>query len=237
MTSPDDQMARILIVEDEPDLVMSLEEDLRRQGYDTTVAVDGVDAVRRARESVYDLILLDVMLPKLDGFDVCRQLRKAGVTTPIILLTARSHDAEKELGLDAGADDYVTKPFSPRELRARIRAHLRRAASAGGGGRLYRFGDCQIDFDRAEVRRAGKAVPLTAQELRLLEVLVRNRGRLFTREQLIDAAWERGIAVTDRSVDTQVFNLRQKLEPVPAEPKFLIGVRGLGYRFDGATED
>ena len=234
MTLRDAQTPRILIVEDEPDIVVSLQEDLRRQGYDTTVAVNGDEGVRCGREGQYDLILLDVMLPKMDGFDVCKQLRKAGVHTPIILLTARSHDAEKELGLDAGADDYVTKPFSLRELRARIRAQLRRASSASTTvERVSRFGNCEIDFDRAELRRAGQVVALTAQELRLLEVFLRNRGRVLSRDQLIEAAWGRGVAVTDRSVDTQVFNLRQKIETVPAEPKFIIGVRGLGYRFEG----
>ncbi|MBI4472550.1 MAG: response regulator transcription factor [Acidobacteria bacterium] len=223
-------MTRILIVEDEPDIVLSLQEDLRRQGYETEAATDGEKALRRGREGHWDLILLDVMLPKMDGFDVCRELRRAGVVAPIILLTARSQEAEKELGLDSGADDYVTKPFGMRELRARVRAHLRRAAAKDEPVR--HFGDCEVDFDSAELRRAGKKVALTAHELRLLDVFLRNRGRLLTRTQLIDAAWGSGIAVTDRAVDTHVFNLRKKIEPVPAQPRFLVGVRGLGYRFE-----
>jgi DNA-binding response OmpR family regulator len=227
-------MTRILIVDDEPDIVSSLQEDLRRQGYETGVATDGAQAVQLGREGSWDLILLDVMLPKMDGFDVCRELRRAGIRTPIILLTARSQEAEKEVGLDSGADDYVTKPFSIRELRARVRAHLRRAETpeASKGIRSYRFGDCEVDFDRAILRRSGKAIELTAHELRLLQVFIRNRGRPLSREQLIDAAWGSGVAITDRAVDTHVFNLRKKIERVPSRPQLLVGVRGLGYRFE-----
>jgi DNA-binding response OmpR family regulator len=222
--------ARILIVEDEPDIVLSLEEDLHRQDYATYVATDGEQGIVRGKSGDWDLILLDVMLPKVDGFDVCRELRRAGVKTPIILLTARSREADKELGLDSGADDYVTKPFSMRELRARIRAQLRRNSAVPE--RICRFGDCQLDLDRVELSRAGVRVEITAQEVRLLEVFVRNRGKVLSREQLISAAWGPGIAITDRAVDTHVFNLRKKIEPSPAEPKFLVGVRGLGYRFE-----
>ena len=223
-------MARILIVEDEPDLVLSLEEDLRRQGHETQVARDGAEGLRIGKEGSWDLILLDIMLPKMDGFDVCSELRRAGILTPIIMLTARTQEAEKELGLDSGADDYVTKPFGLRELRARIRAQLRR--SAREAGRVCRFGDCEVDFDRAELRRDGLPVEITPQELRLLSVFLQNRGRVLSRDRLIDLAWERGAAITDRAVDTHVFNLRRKIEPVPSEPRFLVGVRGLGYRFE-----
>jgi DNA-binding response OmpR family regulator len=223
-------MSRILIVEDEPAIVLSLEEDLRRQGYETAVAGDGERGLQMGRAQPWDLILLDVMLPVIDGFDVCSELRRAGVKTPIILLTARSQEAEKIVGLDSGADDYVTKPFSLRELRARVRAQLRRGQSSRE--RLVTFGDCVVDLDRAAATCRGTPVELTAQEFRLLEVLLRSDGRLMTREQLIDAAWGHGTAITDRVVDTHVFNLRRKIEPVPAEPRFLIGVRGLGYRFE-----
>jgi DNA-binding response OmpR family regulator len=226
-------MPRILIVEDEPDIVLSLEEDLRRQGHHTTVATDGARGLELGREGPWDLILLDVMLPKMDGFDVCSELRKAGVRTPIIMLTARTQEAEKELGLDSGADDYVTKPFSVRELRARIRAQLRRAGREDD--RVCRFGECEVNFDRAELRRGGEPVEITPQELRLLGVFLRNRGRVLSREQLIESAWGHGIAITDRAVDTHVFNLRRKVEPVPSEPRFILGVRGLGYRFEDET--
>ena len=227
-------MPRILIVEDEPEIVVSLEEDLLRQGYTTEVARNGEEGLARGKAGEWDLILLDVMLPRIDGFDVCAGLRRAGVKTPIILLTARTREADKELGLDSGADDYVTKPFSLRELRARIRAQLRR--SAGAAPRLLSLGWCEIDFDRAELQRGEERIPLTAQELRLLEVFVRNAGRVLTRGQIIDAAWGRDMAITDRAVDAHVFNLRKKIEEIPAEPRFLVGVRGLGYRFDPPTK-
>jgi two-component system alkaline phosphatase synthesis response regulator PhoP len=223
-------MTRILIVEDEPDLSLSLEEDLRRQGHETTVAQDGEKGLELGRQGNWDLILLDIMLPKMDGFDVCSALRRAGIMTPIIMLTARTQEAEKELGLDSGADDYVTKPFSLRELRARIRAQLRRAQAPPD--RKFRFGDCEVDFDRAELRRSGKLVDITPQELRLLDALIRNRGRVLTRNQLIEAAWGHGTAITDRAVDTHIFNLRKKIEEVPSSPSFLLGVRGIGYRFE-----
>ena len=222
-------MARILIVEDEPDIVLSLEEDLRRQGHQPSHASDGAQGLRLGKQGVWDLILLDVRLPKMDGFDVCSELRKAGVSSPIIMLTARTQEAEKELGLDSGADDYVTKPFSLRELRARIRAQLRRGAREND--RIGRFGDCEVDFDRAQLRRSGKPVEITPQELRLLGVFLHHRGRVLSRAQLIEMAWGHGTAITDRAVDTHIFNLRQKIERVPSEPKFLMGVRGLGYRF------
>lgn len=224
-------MTRILIVEDEPDLVVTLEEDLRRQGYDTLVARNGHDAVRLGTAEPWDLVLLDVMLPGLDGFDVCAALRRAGVTTPIVMLTARSGEADKEVGLDAGADDYVTKPFGLRELRARIRARLRRHEPARPA--RVPFGACEVDFERAELWRDGARLTVTPQELRLMEVFVRNPGRVLTRSRIIDTAWGPGMAITDRAVDTHVFNLRKKVEANPAEPRCLVGVRGLGYRFDG----
>ena len=226
-------MPRILIAEDEPDLAMSLQKDFERQGFDAAVASDGERALELASQPGWDLIVLDVMLPKMDGFDVCAALRKAGVRTPVIMLTARSQESDKELGLDLGADDYVTKPFSARELRARVRARLRQSTHAEP--RIYRFGDCEIDFDRAEVRRSGRLVEVTAQELRLLTALVERRGRVLSRDDIITAAWGHNVAITDRAVDTHIFNLRKKLEPVPSEPRFLIGVRGMGYRFDDAN--
>lgn len=224
-------MWRILIVEDEPDIAMGLTDDFIVEGHQVEVVADGDAAVRRGREPGWDLILLDVMLPRKDGFDVCRDLRKSGVQTPIILLTARTQEAEKVLGLELGADDYVTKPFSPRELRARVKAVLRRKSPQPG--ETFRFGHVEVDFARAEVRRDGRPVDLTKLEFKLLETFIRRRGRVLTRDQLLEAAWDHGTHVTDRAVDAHIVNLRRKIEPQPAEPRYLQSVRGLGYRFDG----
>ena len=226
-------MARILIVEDEAGIALGLEEDLKLEGYGVDVATDGEAAIRKAREGSFDLIVLDVMLPRKDGFQVCRELRRSGIATPIILLTARSLEAEKVLGLQLGADDYMTKPFSPLELRARIEAVLRRAAGTGAAGpELYTFGDNTIDFARCELRRHGRSVELTAVEFKLLSAFVRSRGRVLSRQQLLDLVWA-GTNCGDRVVDTHVSNLRKKIEVDPAEPRYVISLRSLGYRFDG----
>ena len=224
-------MPRVLVVEDEPDIALGLKDDLERNGYEVQTVGDGESAIRRGQEPGWDLILLDLMLPGRDGFAVCRELRRAGIRTPVIMLTARTHEAEKVLGLELGADDYVTKPFSPRELRARIQAALRRAGDPAGG--TYRFGDCEVDFDRGEVRRDGAPVEVSALEFRLLAAFISRRGRLLSRTQLIDAAWGQGTFVTHRAVDTHVLNLRKKIEPVPSRPCFIRSLRGMGYRFDG----
>ena len=224
-------MKRILVVEDEPSIALALDDDLRSEGYATEVASDGVTAARRALSREFDLILLDVMLPKQDGFEVCRQVRRAGVDIPIILLTAKSQEAEKVLGLELGADDYVTKPYSPRELRARVKAHLRRSALPQAD--VVQFGDAELDFARCELRRAGKRIVLSALEFKLLSAFVRRQGRVLTRSQLLDEVWGSGTNVTDRVVDNQVTNLRKKIEPNPERPRYLLSLRGLGYRFDG----
>jgi two-component system alkaline phosphatase synthesis response regulator PhoP len=224
-------MPRILIVEDEPDIAMGLRDDLAAEGHEPEVVADGLHAASRAREGEWDLILLDVMLPRKDGFDVCRDLRRAGIATPIIMLTAKAHEAEKVLGLEVGADDYVTKPFSPRELRARVKAILRRTAAPRGD--RYAFGDVVVDFARAEVRRAGLTIDLTPLEFKLLKVFIGRRGRVLSRDQLLDAAWDDGVHVTDRAVDAHIVNLRRKIEADPASPRFVVSVRGMGYRFDG----
>jgi DNA-binding response OmpR family regulator len=224
-------MPRILIVEDEPSIALALEDDLRREGYDTVLATDGGEAEKRALGEPFDLILLDVMLPVKDGFDVCRDLRRAGVTTPIVMLTARAQEAEKVMGLELGADDYVTKPYSARELRARVKAHLRRHGTTAS--EIYRFGDAELNFARGELRRGGQVVELSALEFKLLVAFVKRAGRVLSRAQLLDAVWGPDTHVTDRVVDNQVTNLRKKIEPEPERPRFLISLRGLGYRFDG----
>jgi two-component system alkaline phosphatase synthesis response regulator PhoP len=228
--------ARILVVEDEPGIALALADDLRLEGYDVDVTGDGATAVRKGRDDRFDLVLLDIMLAGKDGFDVCRELRRSGVTTPIIMLTARAGEAEKVLAFESGADDYVTKPFGPRELRARIAAVLRRSrqgASPPAAPEVRRVGDADVDFARGEIRRAGTSSPLTALEFRLLQLFVRSEGRILTREQLIDGAWGPGTFVTERVVDNHIGSLRKKLEPDAGEPRHIKNVRGLGYRFDG----
>jgi len=224
-------MACILVVEDEPALSICLANDLKLEGYEVEVAGDGETAIEKGQQPKFDLILLDVMLPRKDGFEVCRELRRAGVRTPIILLTARTQEAEKVLGLELGADDYVTKPFSPRELRARIKAALRRTAAIVP--RTYQFGDVEVDFQRCQLRRRGKAVEVTPLELKLLEAFVCSRGRTLTRAQLLDQVWGPGTFITDRVVDNHITRLRKKIEATPGEPRYLVSVRGIGYRFDG----
>ena len=224
-------MIRILLVEDDTDLAFSLEDDLKVEGYEVEIAGDGETACRRARTGDWDLILLDIVLPKKDGYEVCRELRRAGIRTPVIMLTAKTQEAERVMGLDLGADDYITKPFSPRELRARIRALLRRMEAPPPD--VYGFGDVEVDFARGQIRRGGKAIEATALELKLLKAFVDKRGRILSRRQLLDAAWGGQTFVTDRVVDTHVMELRRKIEPDPAKPQYFVSVRGLGYRFDG----
>lgn len=225
-------MSRILIVEDDLAIAIALEDDLRLEGYGVEVAIDGESAVERARAVPFDLILLDVMLPRKDGFDVCRDLRRFGVPSMILLLTARGGETDKVLGLELGADDYVTKPYSPKELRARVKALLRRGSPEGRDAEVARFGDCEVDFSRAELRRAGKPVPTTPLEFKLLGLFTRRAGRVLTRRILIDEVWGHDTAITERVVDNQIANLRKKIEPRPSSPSFLKSVRGIGYRFD-----
>ncbi len=224
-------MTRILVVEDEPGIALALEDDLTMEGYQVEVAGDGPTASRMARNGKFDLILLDVMLPGKDGYEVCRELRHAGLRTPILMLTARTQEAEKVMGLELGADDYVTKPFGVRELRARIVALLRRS-QAPPVERLLRIGEVEVDFERAEVKRGGEVIPLTRLEFKLLELFVRNRGRILNRDQLVEGAWGPNTYISERVVDNHIGNLRKKIEPEPDSPHYLMNVRGLGYRFD-----
>ncbi len=224
-------MSKILIVEDDKDIALGLEEDLSHHGFQVESVGDGEKALHLCIEGDWDLIILDIMLPQKDGFEICQELRRAGINTPIIMLTAKTHEAEKIFGLEIGADDYITKPFSPRELRARVHAVLRRVSEESLS--TYNFGDYEVDFDRSEVRRKGKPINLTALEFRLLTALINRRGRVLSREQLIDAAWGTTTIVTERVVDTHILNLRKKIEPVPEKPCYICSVRGMGYRFEG----
>ncbi len=224
-------MTRLLVVEDDDGIALGLEDDLRLEGYDVVVARDGEQAVRLGTAEPFDLVVLDLMLPKKDGYQVLRELRRAGTTMPVIMLTARAQDAEKVLGLELGADDYVTKPFNPMELRARVKAVLRRAG--GLAATVYRFGDVEVDLRRCEARRSGQPIPLSTIEFKLLAAFIEERGAVLSRDRLLDAVWGRDIHVTDRAVDNHVVGLRRKIEADPAQPKFITSVRGMGYRFDG----
>ena len=232
MTGALEQPKKILIVEDEPAIVLGLEDDLKMEGYDVAVTGDGAVASRLAREQRFDLILLDVMLPGKDGFEVCRDLRRHGLQTPILMLTARAQETEKVLGLELGADDYVTKPFGTHELRARVKALLRRGSLAGTAD-TYRFGEVQVDFQRGEVQRSDTPLDLTPLEFKLLTLFIRARGRLLNRDQLIAGAWTSDTFASERIVDNHIANLRKKIEPDPAKPQYIRNVRGLGYRFEG----
>ena len=223
-------MANILIVEDEPGIALALEDDLTMEGYQVETVGNGILAAKRAREGNFDLILLDVMLPGKDGFEVCRELRRAGIRTPILMLTARAQEAEKVLALELGADDYVTKPFGVRELRARIVALLRRSQPLPE--RVVRIGEAEVDFDRGEIRHGSETKTLTPIEFKLLQLFVQNRGRILSRQQLIDGAWGPNTILSDRVIDNHIGNLRRKFEPDPDEPRYLRNLRGLGYRFD-----
>jgi len=222
-------MSRILLVEDEPDIAATLQEDLHLEGHDVRTVGDGETALERAGAEGFDLFILDVMLPGIDGFDVCRALRQSGVTAPIMLLTAKSHEAEKVMGLDMGADDYVTKPFSPRELRARVRALLRRGLDPATG--TLAAGDLEVDVERFELRKRGERIELTPLEFKLLAAMMRRRGAVLSRQRLLDAAWGQGTFITERAVDTHVANLRRKIEDDPAAPRHIVSVHGIGYRF------
>jgi len=225
-------MSKILIVEDEPGIALGLEDDLKMEGYEVEVLADGNAACRRALEIPFDLILLDVMLPGKDGFEVCRELRRRGMRSPILMLTAKAQEAEKVMGLELGADDYVTKPFGTRELRARIKVLLRRGHDEVPNG-IYAFDGVEVDFGRCELRKGGQPLEVTPIEFKLLSVFIRSRGRVLTREQLLAGAWSPETFASDRVVDNHIANLRKKIEADPTNPQYLRNVRGLGYRFDG----
>ena len=226
-------MPRILVVEDEPTIAIGLQDDLELEGYEVEVVSDGGAAVRRGLEGGFDLILLDIMLPEKNGFTVCRELRRSGLRTPIIMLTARGQEQDKLTGLDLGADDYITKPFSPREVLARVKAVLRRAGDAPQQAQIYKFGETTVDFGRCEATRNGQKFELTAMEFRVLRAFLERRGQVLTIEQLLEEVWGKDVFLTDRVVYTHINNLRSKIEDDPHEPRLLVSVRGVGYRFDG----
>ena len=223
-------MPRILIVDDEPEMVRGLEDNLRFEGYQTVSARDGRQALELALREAPDLILLDVMMPGMSGWDVCRQLRQNAVEVPVIMLTARGEEVDRVRGLELGADDYVTKPFSLRELLARIRAVLRRPGRRQPLGELA-FGDVRLQMRARLAYRGGREVKLTRKEFDLLAYLVEHRGEIVTRDRLLDEVWGYDRFPTTRTVDTHILRLRQKFEADPERPVFILTVHGQGYRF------
>ena len=226
-------MKKILIIEDEESIRMALEDDFRLDNYDVVVAVDGLDGLAKAAEPDIDLIILDIMLPGMNGFDICKKLRNQGVRTPIIMLTAKGQEIDRVVGLEIGADDYVTKPFSPRELQARVKAVLRRMETDPDdkSENLFRSGGLEVNFRQYECRVNGKVVSFTTHEFELLKYLIQNRGQVIRRDELLNEVWGKDVFVTPHTVDTHMANLRKKIEDDPSQPRFILSIRGVGYKF------
>lgn len=224
-------MQQILIVEDEPDMALGLKHNFEYEGYRVTVARDGSEGLDAALSNQYDLLILDVMLPLISGLDVCRQLRRKGLTIPIIMLTARGQEMDKVIGLETGADDYVTKPFSIKELLARVRAHLRRQSRQPI--HHYQLGDIDLDFLHYKATRSDAPLDLSPREFEILRYLIEHKGETVTRDQLLDDVWGYDNYPITRTIDNHIAKLRQKVEPVPSDPQYIITVHRIGYRFLG----
>jgi two-component system, OmpR family, alkaline phosphatase synthesis response regulator PhoP len=225
---------RILLVEDEPGLVLTLSDRLASEGYHVESARDGESGFDRAANEAFDLIILDVMLPHMNGFDVCRDLRRRSVNTPLLMLTARGQVVDKVVGLKLGADDYLTKPFEMMELLARVEALLRRVPPAPDSQvEAYQFGPVKIDFRRAEIEREGEKIELSAKEFQLLRYFIVHRGATLSRDELLNEVWGYDAMPVTRTVDVHVAWLRQKLEPNPRHPQYIMTVHGMGYKFIG----
>jgi two-component system alkaline phosphatase synthesis response regulator PhoP len=223
-------MPRVLVIDDEPEIVRGIEDNLRFEGYQTMSATNGEAGLECACREAPDLILLDIMMPRLSGWDVCRELRRRGIDVPVIMLTARAEEADRVRGLELGADDYITKPFSVRELMARVQAVLRRPGPRRKAEALA-FGDVRIHVQARQVWKAGRELSMTRKEFDLLVYLVEHRGEIVTRERLLDHVWGYERFPTTRTVDTHVLRLRQKLESDPDRPAFILTVHGQGYKF------
>lgn len=225
-------MHKILVIEDEEDLLRGLEINLRQEGYQVVKATRGDEAVGTAIRENPHLVILDVMLPGKSGLDVCRELRQKGFDAPIIMLTAKGEEIDRVVGLEIGADDYVTKPFSVRELLARIRVRLRRQpARKTDKLARYRFGDVEIDFEKYRATRKGKPIEMTPREFDVLQLLIRSRGEVVTRDRMLDEVWGYEVYPTTRTVDNHIMKLRQKLEQDASKPRFILSVYGEGYKF------
>jgi DNA-binding response OmpR family regulator len=223
---------KILIIEDEEDLVKGLKLNLQGEGYEVEWAFDGREGLLQAQEAAPDLIILDIMLPKMNGLEVCRELRQKNIGIPIIMLTAKGEEIDKVVGLEVGADDYLTKPFSIRELLARIKALLRRAnREEKSVPKVYRFGDVEIDFATFKIRRKGEEFELTSLEVEILKHLISHQGKVVTREALLDKVWGYDKFPTTRTIDNHILKLRKKIEDDPSHPRHIFSVYGEGYRF------
>jgi DNA-binding response OmpR family regulator len=223
--------ARILIVEDEGPILIGLEENLKAAGYDVMCAIDGVSALRAALENDFDLVILDLMLPRLSGYDVCRQLREKGRMVPVLMLTARQEEQDKLKGFAAGADDYVTKPFSIREVLARVRVILQRRAPSPEGPGRYLFGECVLDRGARVLERKGKTLALTPTEFDVMNYLCMHEGKALPRDQILTDIWGAEYEGTSRSLDNFITSLRNKVEARPAHPRHILTVHGVGYKF------
>jgi len=226
-------MKKILIIEDEESIRMALEDDFLLENYNVEVASDGMDGFEKATDPEIDLIILDIMLPGMNGFDICKKLRNQAIHTPIIMLTAKGQEIDRVLGLELGADDYVTKPFSPRELQARVKAVLRRMEKEpdDAENNLFCFGELEVDFLQYECRVSGNKIGLTAHEFGLLKYLIQNRGRVIDRDELLNEVWGKEVVVSIRTIDTHMANLRKKLEKDSVRPGLIRSIRGVGYQF------
>ena len=226
-------MPRVLVVEDDSAMAVALQDGFSYEGFDVDVASDGSKGLRLANEGNPDVIVLDVMLPKLSGIDVCKRIRQNNNRVPIIMLTARGQEADKVVGLKSGADDYVTKPFSFLELFARVEAVLRRAQERVDGAETYEFGNISIDFRRTQAFKQGKHLSLSPREFKLLRFLIDHRGEVLARERLLDAVWDYDNVPFTRTVDMHIAKLRKKIEDTPQDPTFIVTVHRIGYRFNG----
>lgn len=226
-------MEKILIVEDDPAILLGLEKNLRYEGYEVLTASDGEEGLRLAVDSDADLMVLDIMLPKVSGFEICRVLRSRGISLPVIILSVRGQEVDKIRGLDLGADDYVTKPFSIRELLARVKAVLRRKRERQEMRGAFKFGNVEVDFEAQRVFRGKKRIDISAREFKLLKFLIENEGRVLDRTNILNNVWGYNYSGTARTIDNFINRLRQKVEPIPESPKHIQTVFGVGYRFMG----